>query len=340
MNIIGKNLKIAVAALGILLAALGMNSAYGAEQSTFDRETKEAIAASLRPDDKGARLKRSKALVEACREDNVDNVKALLEEGPVDLEVVVYDQTALQVAIESRNHAIVDILLSAGAKRSAEQKELNKDFCEALDRSDFVTAERLLKNGAELGSLTESYLGKSRVTVDTITFLLDRMKNSEYEYRWGSKDMLSWALGEQLKAGNLPVATKLIEYGADINYAGPDYTYEQALHKAAHLGWVDTIKFMLKNGADVNAKNRGQTPLTYAVLAAREKGSLGAMETLLQNKANPNITDYKGRTVLDHAQNQGFSLRIISMLEDYGAKMGSEIVQSAFEEERKKEHAV
>ena len=55
----------------------------------------------------------------------------------------------------------------------------------------------------------------------------------------------------------------LIQYGADVNAAGPKGV--TALHAAAKAGFVSVIEVLLKAGADINGKmGSGETPLGLA----------------------------------------------------------------------------
>jgi ankyrin repeat protein len=71
-----------------------------------------------------------------------------------------------------------------------------------------------------------------------------------------------------------------------------------ALTTAARLGQIDTIKFMIDNGADVNFGGKlNCTPL----MAAASRIDIPMMEMLLSYGADPNVTDDWGRTLLHRA---------------------------------------
>lgn len=64
-------------------------------------------------------------------------------------------------------------------------------------------------------------------------------------------------------AGNVVFAESLIKNGADVN-AKNEYG-ETPLHLAASNEYDNMVEFLIKNGADINAKTeRGNTPLQYA----------------------------------------------------------------------------
>jgi ankyrin repeat protein len=67
--------------------------------------------------------------------------------------------------------------------------------------------------------------------------------------------------------GHVDVARFLVENGADVNAKNNDD--DTPLHGAALNGYVDVARFLVENGADVNAKDKnGKTPIDIA----REKG--------------------------------------------------------------------
>jgi ankyrin repeat protein len=62
---------------------------------------------------------------------------------------------------------------------------------------------------------------------------------------------------------------------------------------------ADVFALLLENGVDVNqASNAGQTPL----MAAASLGRVEVLQPLLDHKADPNLTDKKGRTALEYAR--------------------------------------
>ena len=115
---------------------------------------------------------------------------------------------------------------------------------------------------------------------------------------------------------------------------GRDHSDSSPLHHAAGFGDIETIKLLLDNGADVNAKNRlDGTPLHWAVrsdektrlllkhgaeinsktqdgstplyLASRRRDSHSVLRLLLDKGADPNIATMNGRTPLMAAARDG-----------------------------------
>ena len=90
----------------------------------------------------------------------------------------------------------------------------------------------------------------------------------------------------------------------------------KSLHWATQKGYSTIIEILLKNGANVNARDKfKQTPLHLAIL----HGHSTIVEILLQNGANVNAKDRFKQTPLLLATQKGHST-IIEILLKNGAK--------------------
>jgi ankyrin repeat protein len=68
------------------------------------------------------------------------------------------------------------------------------------------------------------------------------------------------------------------------------------LPDAAWNGWVDTVRALLRQGAEVDARNNeGYTPLRYAA----DCGKADIVGALLDEGADPGIRDARGTSALD-----------------------------------------
>ena len=102
-----------------------------------------------------------------------------------------------------------------------------------------------------------------------------------------------------IAAGNSYIDTVkvLLENGADINSADNDgWT---SLMYAANNGDVDLAKVLIENKADINAESYdGQTPLLYAMNSPIESSRIDMINLLVENKANVNAEDSRGLSPL------------------------------------------
>lgn len=80
--------------------------------------------------------------------------------------------------------------------------------------------------------------------------------------------------------------------------------------EASHL---EVVKYLIENGADINAKDSNGDNLLMIALEYRE---LDIVKYLLEKGANVNIKNNEGKTVLDLARNED----IKELLRKAGAK--------------------
>ena len=90
---------------------------------------------------------------------------------------------------------------------------------------------------------------------------------------------------------------------------------------AAEKGNIEAVKQHLADGADVNAKDRGWTPLHYAAI----RGHKEIAELLIAKGANVNAKNNVGDTPLDlatHPSNPNASPETADLLRKHGGKTG------------------
>lgn len=77
--------------------------------------------------------------------------------------------------------------------------------------------------------------------------------------------------------GQLAVVKLLVQKGADVNYQHP-MTKMTAFHLAAYENFPELVKFLAANGADLNAKLRGDVSIVRAV---RDTGNTKMVDLLI-----------------------------------------------------------
>ena len=111
----------------------------------------------------------------------------------------------------------------------------------------------------------------------------------------------------------------LIKSGADVN-AKEISLGNAPLHQAASRGHKDIVILLLQNGADVNVSNKvKETPLHKAVCA----GSIDIMKILLEHGANPNQLGKDDMASLHLASHHRERPEALSMLIEYGADVNT-----------------
>ena len=96
------------------------------------------------------------------------------------------------------------------------------------------------------------------------------------------------------------------------------------LIKYSTRGELDEVKTLIKNGADVNAKNEGGWT---ALMMASENGHNEVVKILIENKADVNIQDSDGWTALMMASEYINNDVVKTLLIDYQAKVSDEDIK-------------
>jgi len=225
--------------------------------------------------------KKNRALFEAVKKADVEQVKLLIAKGAdVDAKWVdVYNKneedtwwdagtetTALRHAVKAGKIEVVKLLVEAGADVNAGEWT---PLFQAVDENNTAIAEYLIDNGANV--------------------------NINYPQGWRP-------LNQTVHTSNsVEMAELLIARGAEIN-AG----YWPLLHCSTRRKRGDLIELLFQRGADVNAKDiAGLTPLYYAV---HFHDDTEFVNILIANGAEVNIKHSGGRKPLEYAHSEGETL--------------------------------
>ena len=121
--------------------------------------------------------------------------------------------------------------------------------------------------------------------------------------------------------GDLEGVKFLIENGADVNAKGCcDYT---PLHEAAEKGHLEVVKYLISKGADVNAKSTGVFTSGYTPLhMAAGGGYLEVVKYLVSNGVDVNAKGEYGDTPLHEAAEKGH-LEVVKYLVKNGADVNA-----------------
>ncbi|XP_077790881.1 protein phosphatase 1 regulatory subunit 12A isoform X3 [Podarcis muralis] len=126
-------------------------------------------------------------------------------------------------------------------------------------------------------------------------------------------------------SGDTDEVLRLLERGADINYANVDGL--TALHQACIDDNVDMVKFLVENGANINQPdNEGWIPLH----AAASCGYLDIAEYLISQGAHVGAVNSEGDTPLDIAEEEAME----ELLQNEVNRQGVDIEAARKEEER------
>ena len=164
----------------------------------------------------------------------------------------------------------------------------------------FERTKLLIENGADLnivGSLYERPIHRLF---------------SRYDYRYRST--LQEANAEVYKT-----LVYLVEHGAIVEARIPRNTFQNLLNTIKNENYKAT-EYLVEQGIDINIRSLSE-PNNTVLMRAAELGSLATVEFLLGLGADPSISDDEGRTALDYAREGGFE-DIAQLLEYESSKGG------------------
>jgi ankyrin repeat protein len=179
-------------------------------------------------------------------------------------------------------------------------RTLDRALVSAIERGDQRTATNLLKRGANPSAKSSSGApvlveSSTRGLVETTKLLLDKGADPNTKSRADESALLT-VLNSRQRSGHWQTIVKLLlDKGADAKARTPGgYT---ALNLVTDYS---VVKALIAHGADVNVPmpRSGITPL----MMAASRGRADTVRLLLSNKANVQAKDIRGRTALDWAR--------------------------------------
>ncbi|KAL8612486.1 hypothetical protein ACOMHN_053740 [Nucella lapillus] len=243
-----------------------------------------------------------KPLHEASHFGHLDCVEFLLQSGVQVNCLKRADWTPLMLACTKCQVPVIAALLKHGADPALVNKDAWNSFHIAAREGCVEVLQTLLAHNAVLWN-TVSHNGRTPLHtaalhghLETVRFLLNKC-----EYITDAADSCGVTpVMDALRAGFVDVAALLISmHKADVGHK--DNLGRQALHHAAQAGQVGAADFLVSTGGvPVNAATP-EASITALHLAAKE-GQDAVIQLLVQNGADVNLTDNKGRTALHIAR--------------------------------------
>ena len=279
------------------------------------------------------------ALMRAVEQNSVEVVEELIKQGADVNKFYAPGGSALRLAIMSKatnSTKIVEVLLKAGADPwridGFGQNPLkvakiigNKEKIKLIKEAQKATKEKHKKDGKLIDAA-------NKIKADKVKQFLAEGASPEATYDVGANYAASYANSDKPAYGRTPlmyaygepkIAQLLLDAGANINAVdgmGNTVLHNTFVHKD-NKG-ADTFAFLLKKGADINARNIfGRTPLYENILL----GSRWERKTilLLEAGADPNIRNAYGTTPLMYAKKMR-NEELANLLQQYGATLTKE----------------
>jgi len=210
-------------------------------------------------------------LMRAAAVGNSDIMHALLN-AKVDVHATnKYSQTALMIAAGKGKEEIVNALLKVDPKVVNAEDRLGSSALEQAARYGHPEVVKIL---LKAGLVDRNNLGLnaagSKGHIKVVEVLLNANPTLE----------VSTALSRAAEEGHIEVVKMLLEKNKN-----PKIDKNNALMDAVENGKIDVVKLLVKNGANINYKRDGQTPLDVAI----ENGRDSLVKFLVENHAKNNL---------------------------------------------------
>ncbi len=179
-------------------------------------------------------------------------------------------------------HLAINLLVKNGANVNTRGKGDKTPLMIAAETGNFAAYRALLRNSADIKKCDVNHL-LCLVTQNNWTDAMDALvKNGANVNARGKGDKTPLMIAAE--TGNLTGYRFLLSNGANIDASDKDHL----LCLVTQNNWTDAMDALVKNGANVNARGKGnKTPL----MIAAETGKLAAYKNLLLKGANIDASD-------------------------------------------------
>lgn len=190
--------------------------------------------------------------------------------------------TPLVLALEKKDLEIAECLLKNKASTDILDKSGLNPLHRMAQKNDLPAVQLLLTYDADINALTSQGFSVEQIAAEPIKkFIMNyKLINNNPEFK----------LLEASKNGDLVTVRTIIEVEPQlVNCRDLDGRQSTPLHFAAGYNHPEIVKFLLDNGADIHAKDKGGlVPLHNAC----SYGHFEIAELLIKYGANVNVTDY------------------------------------------------
>lgn len=318
----------------------------GADPTQLNCHSKSAIdvAPTLELQERLAYEYKGHCLLDACRQADPGKLKKYLSPDVVNFKHPYSGDTALHCAVATpypKRKQMIEALI----RKNAALNEKNKDFLTPLhvatDHSNYDAMDILLRHNARVSSLDglgqtalhrcgrDDNVQAARIllsyNIDTTIVSLQGYTATQVATENVLKVLqnppsctedVELQLLEASKSGDLPAVERILRANSHaVNCRDLDGRHSTPLHFAAGYNRVPVVEYLLANGADVHAKDKGGlVPLHNAC----SYGHYEVTELLVKHGAAVNVADLWKFTPLHEAAAKG-KCEIVRLLLRHGA---------------------
>ncbi|WP_297300004.1 ankyrin repeat domain-containing protein [uncultured Brachyspira sp.] len=247
--------------------------------------------------DEGANLNSSDDYIgPAIDYGNYDIAKLLIDNDVFNLNTNTTKEQAIELAKNKKYYEMEKLLSSEDANNIDGYDELMN----AVSKGDMKELEKLIKDDTDLNKqydkITPLNLAAARNDKEMVKFLVEKGADINLEDGYGYTPLM-----KAIDYDNIGLAKNIIDLKPDLNAvcsATGDTPLTYLVNANKYGGGADLCYYMIKNGADINKKNKeGNTPLMIAAASY----SYGIVGVLVNMGADYNIKNKEGKTAIDIA---------------------------------------
>ncbi|ASJ22277.1 ankyrin repeat domain-containing protein [Brachyspira hampsonii] len=247
--------------------------------------------------DKGANLNSSDDYIyNAIDYGNYDIAKLLIDNDVFNLNTNTTREEAIELAKKKKYYEMEKLLSSEDSNNIDGYDELMN----AVSKGDMKALEKLIKDDTDLNkqydNITPLGLAAARNDKEMVKFLAEKGADINLEDGYGYTPLM-----KAIDYYNVGLAKNIIDLRPDLNAicsATGDTPLTYLVNANKYGGGADLCYYMIKNGADINKKNKeGNTPLMIAAASY----SYGIVGVLANMGADYNIKNKEGQTAIDIA---------------------------------------
>lgn len=250
---------------------------------------------------------------------SLEGVKILVEYG-ADVNVLdKNDETTLYKATKANAVDVIDYLLEHNADLNCENAKLNYPLHCAASEENWELVRKFVEHGANVNAIDS---GSNLVLHYAVTnhkmlkYLVEQISDANVSIDFENFDGHT-ALFKAARIGKLDSVKYLVQNGADVNKIDDDNL--SIIQRAAGFQHWDVVKYLILKGANVNFCNINCRSVLHLALSTYNNVDIVAW--LLNHNANPNLLDRDGFTILHHCARAAFSkdLEVAKLLLESGA---------------------